>query len=302
MTITEKEPETDAPPRRPLTLTSPPRIGSPDVWMRVEKEVDAVTDEESLTLRVDLQAASEVTLSVCNDVRDDAPLYARFQAVAAAGEFDPKALSKLQRYAGAAWYAKHMLLQAEAGVSYEVVPAEVITRGADIADRMLTLARYHFANHAEEGPIVLAMNGTPGHRKLANNLLTLAGVYERHAAAVAKDPCNYRDTDASGAREVADQIIKALTDNADDNARLWSRRCAGAWTLLWRTYADVQATGRWLLRATPEAAESRFPSLVTETRSAPRVQRVAAPVNPASPTDPATNAAAPATKRKRRTR
>lgn len=39
---------------------------------------------------------------------------------------------------------------------------------------MLTLARYHFANHAEEGPIVLAMNGTPGHRKLANNLLTTA--------------------------------------------------------------------------------------------------------------------------------
>jgi hypothetical protein len=194
-------------------------------------------------------------------------------------------------------------MQAEDGERNEIVPEVIVTRANELFTRMHKLATYHFADHPDEGPIVVAMNAGPGHRKLANHLVTLSELYGRHPEVVKGDAKNYVASDARNARVAAGEIIEALSESETTEVKLWKGRSARIWTLLMRSYGEVQMLGRWLLRATPEAAAERLPSLVSEVRSAPVVRRADTPTptpDPAAPVVVAPVAAKP--RRKRRTR
>lgn len=117
------------------------------------------------------------------------------------------------------------------------------------------------------------------------------------------DAKNYVASDARNARVTAGEIIEALSVSETSEATLWKGRSARIWTLLVRSYGEVQMLGRWLLRATPEAAAERLPSLFAEVRSPAVVRRADAPTptpDPAAPVTAAPVAAKP--RRKRRTR
>lgn len=109
-------------------------------------------DEDVITPPVNRQAAGETAVAACVGVRDDAARFARFKAVAATREVDGAAFSKLQRYAGAAWYAQHRELQVRAAQRFETVPEGLVTRGTELFERMHRLAVYHFGDDGEEGP------------------------------------------------------------------------------------------------------------------------------------------------------
>lgn len=154
--------------------TSPPMLGSPQAWSVVEAEADAVAADAVIIPRIDLQAASEKALSVVDDLSDDAALMARFKLIASTGEVSSELISQVRRYASGAWYARHRQMQAEDGERTETVPEATLTRANELFTRMHKLATYHFADHPDEGPLVVVMNGAPGHRKLANHLVTLS--------------------------------------------------------------------------------------------------------------------------------
>ncbi len=301
----DKIPATDGPSQGQLHPTSPPTPGSAESWRLVEDEAEKLAPGEVTSPRVDLQDTAETALKVVDDLSDDAALTARIAAIAATGEVAVELISTTQRYAGAAWYARHRQLLAEAAQSMVTVPESLVTKGNEIFERMLKLAQYHFADHKDEGPIVATITTASGHRRLANNLITLSELYGRNRDAVKTDPKNYLPTDERDARKTAAEIIKALSDSEDSDAELWKGRCARVWTLLSRTYGELQALGRWMLRATPEVAAERFPSLIAEARSpaAPRKPEAPAPTPPVDGAAPVVTA--PATKpraRKRRTR
>lgn len=301
----EKKPSMEESSQGQQRPTSPPTPGSAESWRLVEAEVDGVSQGESTSPRVDLQDTAETAMKVVDDLSDDAALSARVAAIAATGEVAADLVTKTLRYASAAWYARHCQLLAEAAQRAETVPEALVTRGNELFARMHKLAEYHFADHGAEGPIVATLNAAPGHRRLANNLITLSELYGRHPDVVKGDAKNYQPTDQRDARKTAAEIIKALSDSEDSDAELWKGRCARVWTLLSRAYGELQALGRWLLRATPEEAAARFPSLIAEARSPASPRKPDAP----APTPPVDGAApvvpAPVTKsasRKRRTR
>ncbi|MFO0602886.1 MAG: hypothetical protein U0324_47610 [Polyangiales bacterium] len=312
-----KNPEADAPLAGPKTFTSPPRFGTGEVWSTLQSAVDAVPAERVQKPRVDLQAAAVTALSVCDDVRDDAALYARFLKQAEAGEFDAEGFRKLQQLAGGAWHARRMQLRAESGDTEETVPAALIEAGDELVGRMLPVARYHLAKVPAAASVVAGINTSRGHMRLANNLLNLAELYQTHRAVIEGDRVNYRATDADEAGRVASAIVTSLADTSAGGADVWGDRCARVWTLLSDCYEQVQAVGHYLLRATPDAARERFPSLVAGSRATPSRKdatpaqpaadpatpgQPAADPQPAAPTEPATPRAAATPKRKRRTR
>lgn len=293
-----KQPETQG-AQRTARPTSPPMPGSIEIWKLVEAEVDALPAADAVAPRVDLQAAAEVALHALDALTDDAALLARFHAVCATGELDGAVVTRAQRYAGAAWYARHRQLQVEAAATAGVVPEAVLTRADELYSRMHGLASYHFKDDSEFGAVVAAMNRAPGHRKMANQLLSLSEIYAQRAERVATDPVNYRATDQRDARKVAGEIIKALTEQGDAEAELWRARVSRVWSLLLRAYDETAALARWLLRAEPERAQTMFPSIFAEIRSAPVARKVETPANPAPVTD-GSAVVAPARKKSRR--
>lgn len=302
-----KHPEGNGPPGEPNTFSSPPLYGSRDVWLAVASEVDAVPAEEAQRPRVDLQAAAECALAVCDGVRDDATLYGRFQALAAAGEADAEGFRKLQRYAGAAWHARRMQLQTESADGDALVPPAVVAQATELLTRMLPVVTYYVGSDPAIAPVLVTINQAPGHRRLANHLLYLADVYQAKRAALAGDTVHYRATDEDDARKAASAIVDALSDHSTGSHEQWSGRCARVWTLLSRCYEDVQAAGMFLLRGTPEVAKERFPSLVSEARSAPQPRKepdapspVADPAQPVAPMSAEAPAAKPRRRRRRR--
>lgn len=296
-TITTKNPEADGPPRT-QRLTSPPMPGSPEIWRLVEAEVDAVAASEATTPRVDLQAASEVALTATGNLSEDPALLARFDVICATGEVAADLLTRTQRLAGGAWYARHRQLKAEAAETTAVVPEATVKRAEELFTRMQDLVTYHFKNDPEIGPEAAAMNRSPGHRKMANQLLSLSETYAKYPEKVASDPVNYRASDQRDARKTAGEIIKALSDSGASEVELWKGRSARNWSLLLRAYEEFASLCRWLLRATPEDAMERFPSLYAESRSAPVARKVDAPVPPTP--DANGVVAAPAAKKTRR--
>ena len=256
------QPGGDGPPPAPKTFTSPPKIGTDEVWESAQEEVDAVPQEEVQKPRVDLQPAAESALTVCDFVRGDAALYARFMGQAAAGECDPDGLRKLQRYAGAAWYARRMQVSVEGAESGANVPAAVIAEGEAIYGRMYAVVTYYLGKNPEAAPFIANLNSAPGHRRLANRLITLADLYRDHRATIEVDTVNYRASDEQAARDTATVVVGALHDSSVSHAELWGGRAARAWTLLSACYAEVQVVGLFLLRKTPDAAKERFPSQI----------------------------------------
>ncbi len=269
------------------TASLPPPSGARQAWDSVESEADALTEDEVESPRVDLQTASELVLRVASSVRADERLMARFLKLAGIDEFDADLFARLVTLAHAAWYAKHCQLEAEAQDNTAALAA-LVTEGEALRKRMFKLAEYNFSDHAVEASVVEQVPMGRGARNIANALVSLADLYDRHPSVVAKDSKNYRTIDVRDARRVVESIRRLLGAAGADAHELWTSRCSRVWVLLDRAYGELQSTGRWLMRRRPAAAAERFPSLVANSRSAskPRAKSTTeGTAQPASPTE-----------------
>ncbi len=280
--------------------TTPPPGEAADAWALVESEAMALSESELEPLHVDLQAAGETATAVVAEVRGDAALLARFNKVIEIGELPKGTFGRVMLLANAGWYVRHAQSLAESSHTTAQVPVALVERATELRVRMRKVAVYYFDKHPEEGPVVTAVGRKRSHRALANDLVALADVYKRRHAVVSKDPQHFHATDEADARALAAEIRKALSSRETPELALWTDRCVRVYTLLFRAYAGVQSTGRWLLRATSDEAERRFPSLVSGSRSEPRPRKKPAAEGAPTPGEPQPAVPRSAAKRARR--
>jgi hypothetical protein len=277
-----KRPDAPVEPAPSPSLSLFPVNETAAAWASVQDEAESLAEDAVESPRVDLQLAAGVTRRVAQDILGDAKLLARFEVQVRAQEIDAGLPERLITLSDAAWHARRQ--QAEADVTSAASPlGAAVAQAGEVRARMHDLTEYHFGKDPVEGPRVAQAAGSHGHLHLANALDTYADLYERHHAVVSKDTKNYCPTDARDARRLAGEIRTALASDSGAAYALWTGRCARAWVLLSSAYAEVQSTGRWLLRRTPRSAEERFPSLVEGSKSTRRKRRKA-PADAATPT------------------
>lgn len=240
-----------------FSIHAPPEDGA-EAWGDVAEEVDALAHGETARVNLDLQSFADRAAGVLAGLRADDELYARFKRAAVAGLFEFAVIDRLARRLPALWYVAHMQQEEETAAS-RAVPEATLDAATERRKRMLKVAKHYLEEDADEGPRLAAIKLANDHARLANDLVTLAGVYRRHHDVVKGDHFFRADDEA-----------KALADSRAIRAGLggvpggltWKDRAAALFTLVQRDYQELRVTGTWLLRAKPEEARTRFPPTI----------------------------------------
>lgn len=231
----------------------------------VEAKLLALPSDNLSYVNVDVQVAAVTARGVARAITNDAALKARFEALAAAKEFDLNNLTNLETAALAAWFARHRLLLASATESEAQLPASLVADAMGLKARMMRVAEYHLGDHATAGPIVAAIRAGAGYMDLANDLIALARLYKTYKKLLEHDKKDYQAADQTTAAKTGDQIVSLLGGSTPEQ-RKWADLQARAWTMLNHAYAEVREAGRYLKRNDADV-ESAFPSLVAAARA-----------------------------------
>jgi hypothetical protein len=247
------------------------------------------TQTELRASNIDLDQAVLFAASVGRMVRRP-EVRARFARLPAE-EFDIAHADRLESVALAVWYTCTSLLNAQAQSSSRRIPAALHAQAAAVKQRMHEVLTYHLDPSSEEAAPLAAMGPGPGssYLRLAESLLWLAELYERHAERLAADPVRYRAEDCELAGRLGHAIHHCLGEPTRPAVTTWTGHRARAWSLLVATYEEVRATGRWLFRH--ENGEELFASLYTAGRG-PRRRRTRAQIAAADAARAAAAAAA----------
>jgi len=226
-------------------------------WEEVRDAVLARTGTAARRPNVEVQEAAERVMSAMGALHADPTLYGRMKVLAEHGMFRFERLGRAQTLAWALWYCRSQAKASTALPAWKV-PQALVDEGAAVRARMLRVMKYHLEFDAEDGPKVMSVTLGNDRRELANHLQLLGEVATAHADLLAGDR-QWRAADVKRAFELSKEFSLALgaSDAVD-----WDERSAVLYAMLQEAYADVLATGRWLLREQPGEGERRFPKLV----------------------------------------
>ena len=243
-----------------FTLRPAPEDGEA-AWASLADEVDARIGAPVTTVNTELQEASERAIDVLDRLHADEWLYGRFKLAGSAGLFDLAVLERTQTIASALWHARHEQ-RCEELMPERKVDDATLEEAVTLRAKLARVATYHLEFHPDEGPLVRSVTSDRERRKIANDLEVLAKVFRRHAVLLTSDP--YYE---AGSAERAHVLVVAISRALGKAERApWTDRCAVLWTMLLADYKEVRDTGRWLLRARPDEALTRFPGLVPQRK------------------------------------
>lgn len=154
---------------------------------------------------------------------------------------------------------------------------------------MMRVLTHYFEDHPEYGRRIAAIRAGAGYLDLANDLLSVAELYELAdvKAIISQDPMHFRADDPTHARQLAQELFRSLGLTADGEVARWTDLCQRAWTLLLQTYGSLCAAGQLVFR-NEENVDASYPSLVTAVRApATRVNPQPNPPVPAPQPTPA---------------
>jgi hypothetical protein len=241
-----------------LTI-QPISIDDDGVLQSVLTEIDATLGGPTAHINVELQPAADTVIRVIAGLRGDAALYQRYKVLAAVGETDFAVLTRLNRYAPAMWFAAYRdKLEREAPT--RAVSEATVVRGGELRDELHRVLGYHLGKHPVEGPRLRAITRGNDYLALANNLRYLAELAIEHGELLTTDR-QYEATWVQEALGISTEVRLSLGAKVVPDVR-WLDRCAALWTHVQRDYAELANTARFLLRARPDEAKRRFPSLV----------------------------------------
>lgn len=226
-----------------------------------------LADDELMAPNVDMSAAAIGAIGVAERAREPT-LLVRFQGLPP-GEFDPAQIDLL---ATLGWAALHVVTRTgqARGQSRSKLPPDLVESAIVLETRMQICCEYHLADHPVAGPELTRLRPGQGYRDLAADLLGYAEIYRTFKDVLERDVKHYRDTDEADAVSTAERMYTLLGEAATAEPQLTGLEARQVWTLLVRTYDDVAATGRWLLRNEPSRADRLFPSLFRLGRPARR--------------------------------
>jgi hypothetical protein len=243
-----------------------------------------LADDELQPLNVDMTTAAIGAIGVADRAREPS-LLARFQGLPP-GEFD---VTQLDRLSELGWGALHTVTLSSQvnGRGRTKLPADLVERAITIEARMQTCCEYHLGDHPEAGVEVARLRPGNGYSDVAGDLLGYAGLYHTYQDILSRDTKHYLATDLDEAVSTAEQMYTLLGESATIQAEVSAVDVQRVWTLLLRTYEDVAATGRWLLRGESRRAERLFPSLFRLSRTGRRSRADEPADEPATAPEPA---------------
>lgn len=216
-------------------------------------------------INVDVQVAAVFALGVSRFASEEG-VRTRFSQLAKSGEYDDSVVDWLAPAAQAAWYARHRYLLETATRSEAQLPAALVDVAFALRGRMLRLAEYWLSDDLEAAAELAAIRIGSGHQDLANDLVALAALCDRHQPLLSQDKKLYQAGDTALAKQLAGEILERLGASATAEQSKWLTAQARAWTFLARTYEEVRRGGRFLFPN--QEGEERFPSLVSVARAA----------------------------------
>ncbi len=257
-----------------------------EAYEALEAELEAISPEKLLRVRVDAQRASVHAFGIAERDRADDRAEA-FAKLVEGGAIAPHPCDRLAQLALATWYARQQQLRYLARSGF-VVPAAVTEAGTSIKERMLKVMTYAFGEHPDYAAEIESIRRGSGYQDLANDLQQLADLYDDSdvAAVISKDPIHYRASDPADARTHAAAIFRALGfENAD--AAQWTSRVQRAYTALDDTYTEHCHAGALLFFRHEDVSVTYPPSLISVVRASPSKPDVQLPeaLDPPVPTD-----------------
>jgi hypothetical protein len=241
-------------------------------FLGLKSSLLALNADYLTAVNVDVQRAAITACAVGRWIKQP-EVRARFASLPAK-EFKVAQVDDLESVALAAWHITIELLTAGSGSSEAMLPISLVEAATAVKQRMLALLEYYLSDHPLDSKEVASIKAGTGYADLASDLLRLAKLYHKHAAAVALDTKHYVATDAHDARKHGMAIVKLLGDARNVDEKAWTDLLARSWTLLNTTYDEVSAAGEWLLRH--EGGAERFPSLYVSGRAGGRPKKKAA--------------------------
>jgi hypothetical protein len=244
---------------KPAALTIKPVVfKDPEDLSELFQEVDREIGGETTPINVDLRIAADTVSLVLTTLRTDTSLYARFKAMARAGEVDFEILKRLNRNAPLLWVAASEA-QLERELSNRRVSAETRIQATTLRDALHRILTYHFGDEPTIAERLGGITRANDHSALATALHFMGTLALTHAEELASDR-RYNPKMAADALSLSAAVRTERTAIEVPTIR-WSQRCAVLWTHVARDYAELIAVGRFLLRARPDEAMRLYPSL-----------------------------------------
>lgn len=196
---------------------------------------------------------------------------AKIEAMATVGALKLELVEDLAEVARAAWFVRHKLDLAEAVHSDASLPVKLVTDAGEVRKRMLKVLDYQLDEDPDAQRMLTAIRAGTGHMDLANDLVALADMYAEHEPAISSDRKNYRRTDLTLARKLADAILSSLGGPATPESQRWRNYQARAFTLLEEHHEETIRVGRFLRWY--EGGEELLPTLFSAVRTRPARKR-----------------------------
>jgi hypothetical protein len=258
---------TAGPRRRPEPIS---RSAGELAFEELRAEIEAVPKQATERLRIDVCRAAAIAHGIAR--RDAAPQRARvLAALASLGYCRVDGCERLEKLALAAWFARLRQKDALAVASEARLPEPVLHEARRRRARMARVLTHWLGNDANVSALLAAIDDSPGHLRLANDLATLAELYRDPAVrdAIAVDRVHFRSDDAALASQDVETILRALGLPPRSEARTWTDLTERVWVLLVRTYAEHRRCGMFAFVNT-EDVEATYPSLTTAARAKAR--------------------------------
>lgn len=221
-------------------------------------------DQRLEVVNLDLQAIALVVLEVSDFIAQPA-IQKRF-ALLPREVFDQGHVEALPDLAWAGWHVRIEQLSAAASGTKAMLPLDLVERATLRRGRMLKVLEYHLGDHPVAGPVIISIRAETGSIDLATDMVRCAKLYRQFKSLLCIDKRLYRPEDEAEARADSAEIMRQLRSHTGEAAR-WAELAARVWTVLWPTYEEVAATGRYLFRN--DSRQERFPSLHSATRRTP---------------------------------
>lgn len=236
----------------------------------MEPRLAALPRDSLAHVNVDLQTVSVFALGVARVLAEPA-IRARFARLARTGEYEDASVDELGAAAQAAWYARHRFLLANALHSNARIAVDLLDEATTLRARMLKVGEYWLSDDPGARAEIAAIRAGSGYQDLANDLVALASLFERHGQALSQDRKLYQKSDATTANRLGGRILEQLGAAATQEQSQWSAMQPRVWTLLLETYDEVRRGGLFLFAR--DRAEERFPPLSAVGRTGARTPK-----------------------------
>ena len=256
-----------------------PPMDAAQAFAAVKPEIDAIPDDETVPLNVDLEYAASTALGAANRMLE---LLDGFRSLPG---IDPDAPIQLRKYALAALYSCVASTTPPEDLRY----AEVLEEATNLREDLLQTAELCARFGLLSADRVAEIRAGSGHLDTASDLIALRELFTAHWPVLqGKVPCSRDDVERAGVLGVAlHELIAARRAHAGDRPRRDSpgRVGARAFTLLLRKY-DVCRAAVAFLRREHGDADAFTPSLYIRRRRRPPTSREEPTIVDAPPTVP----------------